>query len=82
MAKDAYSKKFLVNNFMSYKMIDTKPVMKQFHEMLRILGHFVQHTLKMDEAILWLSSLIYYLLPRKSLKGRVNFGSTWKSLKD
>nr|KAJ0197979.1 hypothetical protein LSAT_V11C700346810 [Lactuca sativa] len=51
MAEDASSKKFLVSNFMSYKMIDSRPVMEQFHEMLRILGQFTQHNLKMDEAI-------------------------------
>ncbi|XP_071726728.1 uncharacterized protein [Rutidosis leptorrhynchoides] len=32
-------------------MVDTRPVMEQFHELLRILGQFVQHNLKMDEAI-------------------------------
>nr|GEY53955.1 zinc finger, CCHC-type [Tanacetum cinerariifolium] len=47
MAEDASSK----NNYMNYKMVDTKPVMEQFHEMLRILGQYVQHNLMMDEAI-------------------------------
>nr|KAJ0206517.1 hypothetical protein LSAT_V11C500250200 [Lactuca sativa] len=51
MAEDASSKKFLVSNFMGYKMIDSRPVMEQFHKMLRILGQFTQHNLKMDEAI-------------------------------
>nr|KAJ0226448.1 hypothetical protein LSAT_V11C100026870 [Lactuca sativa] len=51
MAEDASSKKFLVSNFMGYKMIDSRLVMEQFHEMLRILGQFAQHNLKMDEAI-------------------------------
>nr|KAJ0220107.1 hypothetical protein LSAT_V11C200064520 [Lactuca sativa] len=51
MAEDASSKKFLVSNFMGYKMIDSRPVMEQYHEMLRILGQFAQHNLKMDEAI-------------------------------
>nr|GEZ11878.1 zinc finger, CCHC-type [Tanacetum cinerariifolium] len=37
MTEDASSKKFLVSNFMNYKMVDTIPVMEQFHEMLRIL---------------------------------------------
>nr|KAJ0212594.1 hypothetical protein LSAT_V11C400219000 [Lactuca sativa] len=36
---------------MGYNMIDSRPVMEQFHEMLRILGQFAQHNLKMDEAI-------------------------------
>ncbi|XP_052619619.1 uncharacterized protein LOC128125990 [Lactuca sativa] len=48
---DASSKKFLVSNFIGYKMIDSGPIMEQFHEMLRILGQFAQHNLKMDEAI-------------------------------
>nr|GEX34135.1 hypothetical protein [Tanacetum cinerariifolium] len=51
MAEDAYSKKFLVGNFMNYKMVDTRPVMDQYHEMLRILGQYTQHNLTMDEAI-------------------------------
>nr|GEW77002.1 zinc finger, CCHC-type [Tanacetum cinerariifolium] len=42
MAEDASSKKFLVSNYMNYKMVDTKPVMEQFHEMLRILGHHIR----------------------------------------
>nr|GEX37789.1 hypothetical protein [Tanacetum cinerariifolium] len=36
---------------MNYKMVDTRPVMEQFHEMLRILEQYVQHNLMMDEAI-------------------------------
>nr|KAJ0219335.1 hypothetical protein LSAT_V11C300134630 [Lactuca sativa] len=51
MAEDASSKKFLVSNFMGYKMIYSRPVMEQYHEILRILGQFAQHNLKMDEAI-------------------------------
>ncbi|KAJ9535587.1 hypothetical protein OSB04_un001276 [Centaurea solstitialis] len=51
MAEDASSKKFLVSNLMNYKMVDTRSVMEQFHELLRILGQFVQYDLKMDEAI-------------------------------
>nr|KAJ0217786.1 hypothetical protein LSAT_V11C300105360 [Lactuca sativa] len=51
MDEDASSKKFLVSNFMGYKMIDSRPVMEQYREMLRILGQFPQHNLKMDEAI-------------------------------
>ncbi|GKF88426.1 hypothetical protein Tco_0259303, partial [Tanacetum coccineum] len=51
MAEDASAKKFLVSNFMNYKMVDTRPVMEQFHEMLRILGQYTQHNLMMDEAI-------------------------------
>nr|GEX01531.1 zinc finger, CCHC-type [Tanacetum cinerariifolium] len=51
MAEDASVTKFLVSNFINYKMVDTKPVMEQYHEMLRILGQYTQHNLMMDEAI-------------------------------
>ncbi|GJR21608.1 zinc finger, CCHC-type containing protein [Tanacetum coccineum] len=34
MAEDASSKKFLVNNFTNYKMIDSRPVMEQYNELL------------------------------------------------
>nr|KAJ0201746.1 hypothetical protein LSAT_V11C600333100 [Lactuca sativa] len=51
VVEDASSKKFIVSNFMGYKMVDSMPVMEQFYEMLRILGQFAQHNLKMDEAI-------------------------------
>nr|GEZ89354.1 zinc finger, CCHC-type [Tanacetum cinerariifolium] len=49
--KDASAMKFLVSSFMNYKMVDTRPVMEQYHEMLRILGQYTQHNLMMDEAI-------------------------------
>ncbi|GKF12143.1 hypothetical protein Tco_0050069 [Tanacetum coccineum] len=49
--EDASAKKFLESNFMNYKMVDTRPVMEQYHEMLRILGQYTQHNLMMDEAI-------------------------------
>ncbi|CAM8923493.1 unnamed protein product [Rhodiola kirilowii] len=32
MAEDASSVKFLVSNFNNYKMVDSRPVMEQFHE--------------------------------------------------
>nr|GFC58650.1 zinc finger, CCHC-type [Tanacetum cinerariifolium] len=51
MAEDASATKFLVSSFMNYKMVDNRPVMEQYHEMLRILGQYTQHNLMMDEAI-------------------------------
>ncbi|KAL0312878.1 UNVERIFIED_CONTAM: hypothetical protein Sradi_5687100 [Sesamum radiatum] len=51
MAEDASSKKFLVSDFNNYKMVDSRPVMEQYNELLRILGQFSQHNLRMDEAI-------------------------------
>ncbi|GJR89292.1 zinc finger, CCHC-type containing protein [Tanacetum coccineum] len=51
MADDASSKKFLVSNFNNYKLVDSRPVMEQFNELLRILEQYTQHGLKMDESI-------------------------------
>ncbi|GJW74929.1 zinc finger, CCHC-type containing protein [Tanacetum coccineum] len=51
MAEDASSKKFLVSNFINYKMTDSRPVMEQYNELLGILGRFTQHKMNMDEAI-------------------------------
>ncbi|KAI3798684.1 hypothetical protein L1987_33962 [Smallanthus sonchifolius] len=51
MAEDASSKKFLVGNFINYKMVDSRPVMEQYSELLRILGQFAQYNMKMDESI-------------------------------
>ncbi|CAM8920950.1 unnamed protein product [Rhodiola kirilowii] len=51
MAEDASSVKFLVSNFNNYKMVDSRPVMEQFHETQCILRQFAQRNLKMDEAI-------------------------------
>nr|GEX96039.1 zinc finger, CCHC-type [Tanacetum cinerariifolium] len=41
MAKDASSQKFLVNNFTNYKMTNSRPLMKQYNELLDF-----KHTLK------------------------------------
>ena len=49
MAEDASRKKFLVSNFNNYKMVDSRPVMEQFHEIQRILGNFKQHGINVDE---------------------------------
>ncbi|CAM8960642.1 unnamed protein product [Rhodiola kirilowii] len=62
MAEDASSVKFLVSNFNNYKMVDSRPVMEQLHEIQRILGQFAQTNLKMDEAIS-VSSIIDKLPP-------------------
>ncbi|GKF18919.1 hypothetical protein Tco_0063837 [Tanacetum coccineum] len=55
MAEDASSNKFLESNFNNYKMVDFRPVMKQFNELLRILRQYTQHGLKIDESISVLS---------------------------
>nr|GEX68191.1 zinc finger, CCHC-type [Tanacetum cinerariifolium] len=57
MTEDASSKKFLVSNFNNYNMVDSRPVMEQFNELLRILRQYTQHGLKMDESI-YVSSVI------------------------
>ncbi|GKF41318.1 hypothetical protein Tco_0124660 [Tanacetum coccineum] len=51
MAEDTSSKKFLVSNFTNYKMIDSRPVLEQYNEHLRLLGRFTQHKMNMDESI-------------------------------
>ncbi|GKE16066.1 zinc finger, CCHC-type containing protein [Tanacetum coccineum] len=51
MAEDASSKKFIVSNFTNYKMTDSRSVMKQYNELLVILGRFTQHKMNMDEVI-------------------------------
>nr|GEY22687.1 zinc finger, CCHC-type [Tanacetum cinerariifolium] len=51
IAEDSSSKKFLVSNDNNYKMADSRPVIEQYNELLRILGQYTQHGLKMDESI-------------------------------
>nr|GEY72596.1 hypothetical protein [Tanacetum cinerariifolium] len=51
MAKDASSKKFIVCNFTNYKMTDSRPVLKQYNELLGILERFTKHKMNIDESI-------------------------------
>ncbi|GJR88582.1 zinc finger, CCHC-type containing protein [Tanacetum coccineum] len=51
MAKYTSSKKFLVSNFHNYRMVDSRSVMEQYHELLQILRQYTQHGLFMDESI-------------------------------
>ena len=84
MAEDVSSKKFLVSNFNIYKMVDFRPVMEQYNELLRILGQFEQHKMQMDESIV-ISNVIDKLPPSwkdfkhmlKHKKGRVVSCTTW-----
>ncbi|KAJ0805403.1 putative RNA-directed DNA polymerase [Helianthus annuus] len=62
MAEDSSSKKFIVSNFNNYRMVDERPVMEQYLELLRLLGQFAQHDMKMDESIS-VSSIIDKLPP-------------------
>lgn len=80
MAEDASSKKFLVSNFNNYKMVDSRPVMEQYNELLRILGQYTQHGLKMDESIS-VSSVIDKLPPSwKDFKRTLKHGKDDLSL--
>ncbi|CAH9121662.1 unnamed protein product, partial [Cuscuta epithymum] len=50
IAEDASSKKFLVSDFNNYKMVDSRPVMEQYNELLRVLGQFKLHKIGVDES--------------------------------
>nr|GEX20616.1 zinc finger, CCHC-type [Tanacetum cinerariifolium] len=62
MAEDSSSKKFLVSNFNNNKIVDYILVMEQYNELLRILGQYTQHGLKIDESN-YVSSIIDKLPP-------------------
>ncbi|GJS76340.1 zinc finger, CCHC-type containing protein [Tanacetum coccineum] len=80
MAEDSSSKKFLVSNFNNYKMVDSRPVMEQYNELLRILGQYTQHGLKIDESI-YVSSIIDKLPPSwKDFKHTLKHGKDDLSL--
>jgi hypothetical protein len=40
LLEDATSKKFLVSKFINYRMVDARPIVKQFNEILHILSQF------------------------------------------
>ncbi|GKC66820.1 zinc finger, CCHC-type containing protein [Tanacetum coccineum] len=63
MVEDASSKKFLVSNFINYKMTDSRPVMKQYNELLDF-----KHTLKHLNEELTLIELGSHLHIKESLK--------------
>nr|GMD59206.1 zinc finger, CCHC-type [Ipomoea batatas] len=62
ISEDASSKKFLVSEFNEFKMEDNRPVMEQFHEIVRILGLIRQHGMNMDDSIA-IASIIDKLPP-------------------
>nr|GEY88599.1 hypothetical protein [Tanacetum cinerariifolium] len=75
-------KKFLVSNFNNYKMVDSRPIMKQFNELLRILGQYTQHDLRMDESI-FVSSVTDKLPPSwKDFKHSLKHGKEDLSLEN
>nr|GEV80675.1 zinc finger, CCHC-type [Tanacetum cinerariifolium] len=78
--EDASSKNFLVSNFNNYKMVDSRHVMEQFNELLRILGQYTQHGLKIDESNS-VSCVIYKLPPSwKDFKHTLKHGKDDLSL--
>ncbi|GJZ15361.1 zinc finger, CCHC-type containing protein [Tanacetum coccineum] len=80
MVEDSSSKKFLVSNFNNYKMVDSRPVMEQYNELLRIHGQYTQHGLKIDESI-FVSSIIDKLPPSwKDFKHTLKHGKDDLSL--
>ncbi|CAM8923830.1 unnamed protein product [Rhodiola kirilowii] len=82
MREDASSKKFLVSNFNSYKMVDSRAVPEQFNELTHILGQFAQYNMKMDDSIT-VSSIIDKLPPLwKDFKHKVKHNKEEMSLKE
>ncbi|KAK0602226.1 hypothetical protein LWI29_031517 [Acer saccharum] len=72
MVEDATSKKFLASKFFDYKMVDSRRVVEQFHEIRHILNQFNQHKMNMDESVI-VSAIIDKLPPswkdyKRSLK--------------
>ncbi|GJW35792.1 zinc finger, CCHC-type containing protein [Tanacetum coccineum] len=70
MADDVSNKKFLISNFTNYKMIDSRPVMEQYNELLGILGRFTQHQMNMDEEELTLVEFGSHLRIEESLRAQ------------
>ena len=68
MSEDVSRKNFIVSQFNNYKMVEEHSVLDQLHEIQRILNHFKQHKMHMDETII-VSSIVDKLLPLgKTLK--------------
>ena len=62
IAEDSSIKKFLVSDFLNYKMVDSRSVMDQYNELLRNFGQFTLYKMNMDGCIA-LSSVIEKLPP-------------------
>jgi len=60
--EDASSKNFLVSKFNNYKIVEECYVLDQLHEIQRILSHFQQYKMHMDEFII-VSSIVEKLFP-------------------
>nr|GMC80154.1 uncharacterized protein LOC109168281 [Ipomoea batatas]GMC89618.1 uncharacterized protein LOC109168281 [Ipomoea batatas] len=51
ISEDASSKKFQVSEFNEFQMVDSRPIMEQFHEIIRLLGLIRKHGMNMDDSI-------------------------------
>ena len=51
LTEDATSKKFLASKFFNFKMVDSRSVVEQFHELMHILDQFNQQNMIMDGSI-------------------------------
>ena len=51
ISEDASSKNSVVSQFNNYKMVEEGLVLDQLHEIQRILSHFKQHNMHMDESL-------------------------------
>nr|GEX82252.1 zinc finger, CCHC-type [Tanacetum cinerariifolium] len=76
IAEDASSKKFFVSNLTNYKMTYSRPVLKQYNELLGILGRFTQHKMNMDKSI-----QVSCIIDKLSLSWK-DFKHTLKHLKE
>ena len=57
ISEDASSKNSIVSKFNSYKMVEEHSALHQLHEIQRILSHFKQYNMHMDETIV-VSSIV------------------------
>ena len=86
MKEDATKKKFLVSQFNNYQMREHRPIMEQFNEIERILGHFEMHNMNMDETIIVSSTtdynaiLIHYELTFSQQPALLSQTATWALL--
>ncbi|GKA04703.1 zinc finger, CCHC-type containing protein [Tanacetum coccineum] len=67
ITEDASSKKFLVSNFINYKMTDSRPVMEQYNELFDF-----KHTLKHNKEELTLVELGSHMRIEESLRAQDN----------
>ena len=62
ISENASIKNFIISQFNNYKMVEERSVLDQLHEIQRILSHFKQHNMHMDETIV-VSSIVDTLHP-------------------